>query len=171
MTPSTISSLIPAMSISFALDARSSSPSASGDGGGVCSYLTTGFGVRSRRNGGDIGAGDTDPCDRFIFFAGGCSETGVVAGGERVTGRWMPSDGRLRDFRRVLYPMFATFRFFFFAARDHAGFGCGRCDATDGETRTGSVVVATTGVCDSKELVCCSCTLDRRERDDGCRSL
>ena len=51
MTPSTISSLMPSRSISFGVTSShsGSSPSAPGDGGGVCSYLTG-----SRLGGGDI---------------------------------------------------------------------------------------------------------------------
>ena len=104
ITPSTISSLIPSKSISFGFTSSSkSSPSASGDGGGVCSYFTG-----ARFGGGDID-GDS-ACDRFIFFEGGFSESVPAEGGESraaaleacVTGRWMPSDGNDNDFRRVL---------------------------------------------------------------------
>jgi len=62
----------------------SSDSSASGDGGGVCSYFSTLFGVGSGFDGGGIGDGDFEAaCDCFNFFSGGCSEVGVVEGGER----------------------------------------------------------------------------------------
>lgn len=49
-------------------------------------------------------------CDRFNFLDGGEAEDGMVEGGEAraaareacVTGRWMPSEGRESDLRRVL---------------------------------------------------------------------
>lgn len=124
ITASTISSLIPSKSISR-LGAASSSTSASGDGGGVCSYFSMFFAAVSGFDGGDIcdcgfddaaGADEDDAeCDCFNFLSGGWSDGGVVEGGERfaaaaaaaileacVTGRWMPSDGSDNDFRRVL---------------------------------------------------------------------
>lgn len=77
--------------------------SASGEGGGVFSYFKG-----SRFGGGDM-EGDSS-CDRFIFFEGGSSVVGNVEGGVAraaaleacVTGRWIPRDGKERDFRRVL---------------------------------------------------------------------
>lgn len=42
------------------------------------------FDDNSDFEGGDIGEGDFEPCDRFIFFDGCCSGVGVVEGGERV---------------------------------------------------------------------------------------
>lgn len=59
--------------------------------------------------GGLRGAGDAlDVCDRLIFFCGGCSDAGVVEGGERcdedreLFGSWMPSIGSDSDFLLVL---------------------------------------------------------------------
>ena len=125
ITASTISSLMPSKSISRLGAPSSSSASASGDGGGVCSYFSMLFAAASGFEGGDIcdcGFDDADDdddadeaCDCFNFLRGGWSDGAVDEGGERfaaaaaaaaleacVTGRWMPSDGSDSDFRRVL---------------------------------------------------------------------
>ena len=122
ITASTISSLMPSKSISRLGAPSSSTRSASGDGGGVCSYFSMLFAAGSGFNGGDMcvcdcdcGFDDDAACDCFNFLSGGWSDGGVDEGGERfaaaaaaaareacVTGRWMPSDGSDSDFRRVL---------------------------------------------------------------------
>lgn len=64
--------------------------------------------IEVRFGGGDIDSESS--CDRFIFLDGGFSEFGPAVGGESraaalaacVTGRWMPSEGNDKDFRRVL---------------------------------------------------------------------
>lgn len=117
ITPVTISSLIPSVSI-FA------SPTAPGEGGGVWSKVTlplllgrstkeTSLAGGADADGfdGDVGDGVAEVCVRLIFFAGGCCGVSVVfgslEGGERcareLLGSWMPREGRERDFRRVLY--------------------------------------------------------------------
>lgn len=122
ITASTISSLMPSKSISRLGVPSSSTRSASGDGGGVCSYFSMLFAAGSGFDGGDMcdcdwdcGFDDAAACDCFNFLSGGWSDGGVDEGGERfaaaaaaaareacVTGRWMPSDGSDSDFRRVL---------------------------------------------------------------------
>lgn len=99
ITPSTISSLMPSKSISrliFPSSFPSSNSSASGEGGGVFSYFNMPlFRVSRFDGGGDMGAGETEPCDRFIFFDGGKSMgDSVVTEGE--------GDGKL-----VLFELFA----------------------------------------------------------------
>lgn len=117
ITASTISSLMPSKSISRLGAPSSSTASASGDGGGVCSYFSMLFAAGSGFDGGDIcdSGFDDVTCDCFNFLSGGWSDGGVDEGGERfaaaaaaaaleacVTGRWMPNDGSDSDFRRVL---------------------------------------------------------------------
>ena len=75
MTPSTISSLIPSKSITRGFE-ESSESSSPGEGGGVCSYLT------SRDIGGDA------IWERFTFFATGISDVGVAVGGEGRAARF-----------------------------------------------------------------------------------
>lgn len=115
MTPTTISSFIPSVSILTL-------PTSRGDGGGVvsasrlvvgrCSCLTfgeSGFGASI----GDLGL-EAVEFSRFSFLGGGWSSSGgmvvlvVVAGGERceadlgVFGMWMPSSDSETDLRLVL---------------------------------------------------------------------
>jgi hypothetical protein len=91
ITPSTISSLIPSKSISlFTSHCFKPSASGSGDGGGVFSYFIIVF--DSLFAGGDIGDGDSELCDRFIFLDGGSVE--FVEGGERAAARDACETGR-----------------------------------------------------------------------------
>ena len=48
----------------------------------------------SRFAGGDIGDGDSEPCDRFIFLGGGGISSPVVEGGERAAARDAWETGR-----------------------------------------------------------------------------
>ena len=86
MTPVTMSSLIPSVSILL----WSSGP---GEGGGVCSYaflpllfgrsanetaLVADDAVDDRGRDGELGDVEVDVCDRLTFLAGGCSVSVVT---------------------------------------------------------------------------------------------
>lgn len=80
ITPTTISSFMPSVSTLLSVEAR-------GEGGGVCSYATRPLLLGRSANDtalvecevaddfgldGDMGGGEVEVCDRFIFFVGGC---------------------------------------------------------------------------------------------------
>lgn len=90
MTPTTMSSLIPSVSILLSVEAR-------GEGGGVFSYAARPLLLgRSAKEtalvefevaddfslDGDVGEGDVEVCDLLIFLLGGCC--GISVGGEAL---------------------------------------------------------------------------------------
>jgi len=116
ITPTTISSLIPSVSIFLSVNDR-------GEGGGVFSYAglplllgrsakeTTFADEFDRGLDSDTGDGGFEVCDCFRFFVGGCcggdsltGEAFVIEGrcAREELGSCIPRDGSDRDFLRVL---------------------------------------------------------------------
>lgn len=106
IAPTTISSLIPSVSILL-------SPSRAGDGGGDSSTALFGFSslilIVVVLGGLMSPVGDAEPCERLLFFDGGSSPSTTVLGGEGCDcvlerlGTVIPSSDSESDFRLVLY--------------------------------------------------------------------